>query len=91
MEMSALLSVWWVWLAFGGLLLIFELLVPAFIFLGFALGAGFTAVIVAMATPSTPMKFLIFAIASVLAWGVLRWLIPPAPKSVKRFENDIND
>ncbi len=35
--MSALLTIWWVWMAVGLLLGIIEVLVPGFIFLGFGI------------------------------------------------------
>lgn len=91
MEIEALLAIWWAWLALAGGLLIIELMAPGFIFLGIALGAAITAPVVWVAQPSLTATMMVFAVASVLAWVVLRRLFQPAPKSVQTFDTDIND
>ena len=91
--MVAYLSIWWVWLAAAIILGILEIAAPAFIFLGFAIGAAITAGVVAIAGASlgAPLTLLIFAILSLMAWLVLQRTFALKKGQVKTFENDIND
>lgn len=91
METQALLSIWWAWLAIAGALLILELMITGYVFLGFAFGAALTAPVVAFADPPLTVTLMVFAIASVLSWVGLRYAFPPAPKSVQTFDKDINE
>ena len=70
---GAVLGIWWVWVALAFILGIVEVFAPAYIFLGFALGALATALFVAVASgPAAAVVIAIFAVASLLAWGCLR-------------------
>jgi membrane protein implicated in regulation of membrane protease activity len=63
-------SVWWVWLVAGFGLGVLEVLMPGFIFLGFALGAVATGLLVAFGLGgSLPFMLLIFAMVSLAAWA----------------------
>jgi len=91
--MTDLLTVWWVWLAAALVLAILEVLAPAFIFLGFAIGAALVGV--ALLGPlkllSVPMLLLVFAALSLIAWLVLRKVFALPKGQVKTFNHDIND
>ena len=88
-------SVWWVWMVGALLLAIVEVIAPAQIFLGFALGAAGVGLALLIGVPglagSTPMLLLTFAILSLVAWLILRPLLGVRKGQVKHFEHDINE
>ncbi len=87
-------SIWWVWLAAALVLAILEVLVPGFVFLGFALGSlavGLLLLLGIGATLSLPILLLIFAALSLLVWLVLRRLFALPTGQVKIIDKDIND
>jgi membrane protein implicated in regulation of membrane protease activity len=75
-----------------------EVMLPSFVLLGFAIGAGAVALILLVGGPlavwlagSLPALLLIFAVMSLLAWlGLRRWL-GVYRGQVKTFDHDIND
>lgn len=85
-------TVWWAWVVLGFVLGILEVVIPGFIFLGFAIGAVFTGVMAGLElTASLPLLILIFAVASVLAWLGLRRVMGVRDNQVKVWDRDIND
>lgn len=89
---AALMGTWWVWVILGFALGVLEVLVPGFIFLGFAIGAVVTGVLVGIGIPAGPTALiLIFAVVSVLAWLVLRRVVGVREGQVKIWDRDIND
>ena len=84
---------WWLWLAAALVLVILETVLPGFIFLGFAVGAGITGLLLIIpgVTPSLPVLALIFAVLSLVAWLVLRRVFSLPHGQVKTFNHDIND
>ena len=93
--MSALLALPWVWAALAVVLAIAEVLVPGYILLGFALGAGAVAGLLAVGVPglagSLPVMALVFAVVSLAAWLGLRKVFGLRGGSVRTFDHDIND
>lgn len=91
--MLALVNVWWVWLAAALVLGIAEVLVPGFVFLGFAIGAAVVglAMLGPLAWLSPATILLIFALLSLIAWLVLRRLFALPRGQVKHFDSDINE
>lgn len=88
----SLLSLWWVWLAAALALAILEVLAPGFIFLGFAIGAAAMGVLLLTSfNPGLPALLAIFAILSLIAWGVLRKLFSRPDSAARKFNHDIND
>jgi membrane protein implicated in regulation of membrane protease activity len=87
----------WVWFAAALLLVIFEMFVPAYVFLGFAIGAGMTGVGLWLAGPesafatSLPLLLVVFAVLSLIAWIVLRRVIGIRKGQIKIIDKDIND
>ncbi|MBC7677216.1 MAG: hypothetical protein H7173_14360, partial [Rhodoferax sp.] len=67
-------AVWWVWVVAGFALGVVEVLVPGFIFLGFAIGAVITGVLVGIGLlgANVAVLVLVFALASLGAWFALR-------------------
>ena len=91
--MADLWSVWWVWMAAALLLAIIEVLAPGFIFLGFAIGAAVTGLLLLIAPGigwTIPILALVFAALSLAAWLILRRSFALRTGQVKHFEDDIN-
>jgi membrane protein implicated in regulation of membrane protease activity len=86
-------SIWWVWIVAGFLLGMLEIMVPGYIFLGFAIGAVATGILVGISiSPSSPaLLVLIFAVCSLVAWLVLRRTMGVRKGQVKVWDRDIND
>lgn len=88
-------SVWWVWIV-GALVLAFvEVLAPAQIFLGFAVGAALTGLALLIGVPglagSLPATLLVFAILSLVAWITIRRAVGIRKGQVKVWDRDINE
>jgi membrane protein implicated in regulation of membrane protease activity len=86
-------TVWWVWIVAGFALGVLEVLAPGYIFLGFAIGAVVTGVLVGtgLMGGSLPALLLVFAVASVVAWLALRRTMGVRQGQVKLWDKDIND
>lgn len=91
-------SVWWIWLVGALALAILEIFAPGFLFLGFAVGAALTGVLLAVGGPlavamigSLPITLLVFAVASLIAWIALRRMLGVRDGQVKVFDHDINE
>lgn len=88
----AILSLWWVWIAAALILAILEVVIPGFIFLGFAIGAALVGLLLLTSlSPGLPALLAIFALLSLASWGVLRAIFRRADGHVRRVEHDIND
>ena len=91
--MGELVFQWWVWavgaIALAGL----EVLAPGFIFLGFAIGAGIVAVLLALGVFGSNFAViaLVFAVLSLLAWFGMRQVFGVRKSQVKVWDKDIND
>ncbi len=91
-------EVWWVWVAAGMAIAIIEVLAPGYLFVGFALGAVATGLILLSGVwpagwidGSLPRHLLVFAVLSVAAWLALRQLLGIRRGQVKTFDRDINE
>lgn len=89
---------WWAWVAGGIGLGILEMIAPGFIFLGFAVGAVVVGVLLAIGgqvaailSGSLSVKLLVFAVASLVAWLVLRRVEGERKGQKKVWETDINE
>lgn len=95
--MSAILAmplweIWWFWVAAGIGLAILEVLAPGFIFLGFAVGATLVGVIIALGLILTlAWALVVFALASLIAWIVLRRVFGVRAGQKKTWDRDINE
>lgn len=91
--MAEFWSIWWVWLSGALALGILEVLLPGFVFLGFAIGAVAVALMLLVTGPafSLPVLLLVFAALSLVAWLVMRKMFALPKGQVKRFDGDIND
>lgn len=83
-------GLWWAWVAAGLVLAIVEILVPGFIFLGFAIGAVAVGLILALVALPPVWAFLLFAILSLAAVLGLRRAFGHRGRDVKIIRHDIN-
>ena len=85
-------TVWWAWVVFGVALGVLEVLVPGFIFLGFAVGAVLVGALVGIGVlgGSVPVLALVFAVLSLVAWLALRRVVGVTKGQVKVWDKDIN-
>ena len=89
---TAFWEIWWAWVAAGFGLAILEVLAPGFIFLGFAIGAVLVGVVLAVGVILTlAWALVIFALASVAAWLVLRQVFGIRAGQKKVWDRDINE
>ena len=86
-------SIWWVWIAAGFLIGGLEILAPGYIFLGFAIGAVVTGILLGLGvlTGGPALLVLTFAICSLVAWIALRRTMGVREGQVKVWDRDIND
>ncbi|MFP5478368.1 MAG: NfeD family protein [Alphaproteobacteria bacterium] len=90
--LSDLAGTWWAWVVLGFALGVLEILAPGYIFLGFAIGAVLTGIVVGVGiSAGLPALILIFALASLVAWLVLRRTMGVRAGQVKVWDRDIND
>lgn len=84
---------WWVWMSAALLLATAEVIIPGWIFLGFAIGALVMGVLLLLgvAGPSLPITLVVFAVLSLLAYLGLRWIFGLKTGQVTTFDTDIND
>lgn len=84
---------WWIWMVAGVVLAVFEVVIPGFIFLGFAIGAVLTGVLLALGilAGALEISFLVFAILSVAAFLILRKAVGVRRGQTKVWTQDIND
>ena len=86
-------SVWWVWIVAGFALGVLEVIVPGYIFLGFAVGAVVVGISVGLGIlgGNLPVLLFTFALASLAAWLAVRRVVGVRDGQVKLWDRDIND
>ncbi len=86
-------TVWWVWVVAGFALGVLEVIVPGYIFLGFAAGAVLTGILIAAGVlgSSFTVAALTFALMSLAAWYLLRAALGKHDGQVKIWHKDVND
>lgn len=84
----------WVWMVFALVLAIAEVLIPAWIFFGFALGAFFLGFLIWVGIASSltlAWSLVVFAVLSLLAYILLRQIFGIRRGQTKIWDRDIND
>ena len=86
-------ALWWVWMVAALGLAFVEVMVPGYIFLGFAVGAAITglAVLLGGAAVGFPLLAVTFAVLSLLSWIVLRQTMGVRKGQQKIWDRDINE
>ena len=84
---------WWVWMSAALALATLEVLVPAWIFLGFAAGALAMGVLllIGLTGMSLPITLVIFALLSLGAYLAMRQIFGLRNGQVKIWDRDINE
>jgi len=88
-----LYSEWWVWMSAALALATLEVIVPAWIFLGFAVGAFAMGLLLLLGVSglSFPVTLVIFALLSLVAYLAMRRVFGLRKGQVKIWDRDIND
>ena len=91
-------AIWWVWAVAALGLAALELTAPGYVFLGFAIGAAATAVVVGSGAPlsvwiasNVALTMMLFAVSSLVAWVALRAALGVRKGQVKVIDRDINE
>ena len=88
----AIIETWWAWVAFGIVLMLLELMMPSYLFLGFGFGAIVTGITLALGmTMSARYLMLLFSIASLIRWVLLRQVFKLPKENVQTFDQGLND
>ena len=84
---------WWVWMSAALVMATLEVLVPGWIFLGFAAGAFVMGLllIIGLGGFSLPITLVIFAVLSLAAYLAMRKIFGLRNGQVKIWDRDIND
>ncbi|MEM6638242.1 MAG: hypothetical protein AAF667_20430 [Pseudomonadota bacterium] len=85
-------ATWWVWVAGALVLAILEIVIPAFLFLGFSIGAAVTGLLMFLDVfnGSLPFVLVVFAVVSLVSWIGLRVAFGTRSHEVRTFKDDIN-
>jgi len=85
-------AVWWVWVVAAVALAVLEVLIPGFVFLGFAISAALVGVLVGFGLlgSNVPLLALVFAVMALVAWLILRRVVGVTEGQVKVWDKDIN-
>jgi membrane protein implicated in regulation of membrane protease activity len=91
--MGILLSEWWFWIAAAVVLGIVEVLVPAFVFLGFSIGAVAVGLLMVtgLVTLSPAANVALFAVLSLAGYLLLRAFLGKSRGDVRMIDKDINE
>lgn len=86
-------TLWWVWMSAAVVLATLEVILPGYIFLGFAIGAAMMGVLILVGVSATGLAFtlLIFAVLSLVSYLVMRKVFGLRSGQVKIWDTDIND
>lgn len=91
-------DMWWIWIAAGLGLGILEVLVPGYLFAGFAVGAVLTGAVIGLGLPGSGWMaadlvnaLVVFALLSVAVWLGLRQVLGIRRGQMKRIDHDINE
>lgn len=84
---------WWVWMSLALALATAEVLIPAWIALGFAIGALVMGVLLLLGLTglSLPVMLVMFALLSLAAYLAMRRYFGLKTGQVKRWDRDINE
>lgn len=91
--MTQLWTEWWVWMCVAVVFAILEVVIPAWVFLGFAIGAAAMGLLLLLNIISLGLAgaILAFAVLSLAGYLVLRAVFGLKPGQVKIWDRDIND
>lgn len=84
---------WWVWMSAALILATAEVLLPGYIFLGFAMGAAVMGVLILLGISATgfALTLVIFAVLSLISYIAMRKFFGLRKGQVKIWDTDINE
>jgi membrane protein implicated in regulation of membrane protease activity len=84
---------WWVWMSGALILATLEVLIPGYIFLGFAIGAGVMGLLILLGVSATglALTLVIFAVLSLISYLAMRKYFGLKTGQVKVWDTDINE
>lgn len=84
---------WWVWMSGALILATLEVLIPGYIFLGFAIGAGMMGLLILFGISASgfALTLVLFSILSLISYLVMRKYFALKTGQVKIWETDVND
>jgi membrane protein implicated in regulation of membrane protease activity len=84
---------WWVWMSGALILATLEVLIPGYIFLGFAIGAGLMGLLILLGVSATglALTLVIFAVLSLISYLAMRKYFGLKTGQVKVWDTDVND
>lgn len=94
--LAAINFTWWAWAIVALTFAFFEIILPAFVFLGMAIGAASVSLFMLLGGAeflggSVAATLVVFAVASLIATLILRRVFALPKGQVKTFDSDIND
>ena len=91
--MMPLWTQWWVWMSAALILATAEVLLPGYIFLGFALGAAVMGVLILLGVSATgfALTLVIFSVLSLISYIAMRKFFGLRKGQVKIWDTDINE
>ncbi len=89
----ALWTEWWVWMSGALVLATLEVLIPGYIFLGFAAGAAMLGLLILFGVSATglALTLVIFAVLSLVSYIAMRKYFGLRTGQVKIWDTDVND
>lgn len=84
---------WWFWMSAALILATLEVLIPGYIFLGFAIGAGLMGLLILFGITASglALTLVVFAVLSLISYLAMRKYFGLKTGQVKIWETDIND
>ena len=84
---------WWVWMSGALVLATLEVLIPGYIFLGFAIGAAVMGLLILLGVSASglALTLVIFAVLSLISYLAMRKYFGLKTGQVKIWETDVND
>ncbi|MGJ8588520.1 MAG: NfeD family protein [Yoonia sp.] len=84
---------WWVWMSGALILATLEVLIPGYIFLGFAIGAGMMGLLILFGISASgfAITLVIFSVLSLISYLLMRKYFALKTGQVKIWDTDVND
>lgn len=84
---------WWVWMSGAVVLATLEVLIPGYIFLGFALGAAMMGLLILFGVSASglALTLVVFAVLSLVSYLAMRRFFGLKTGQVKIWDTDVND
>ncbi|MEL6684374.1 MAG: hypothetical protein AAFN63_15265 [Pseudomonadota bacterium] len=84
---------WWVWMSGALVLATLEVLIPGYIFLGFAIGAGVMGLLIlfGISASGLALTLVVFSVLSLISYLAMRKFFGLKTGQVKIWDTDVND